>query len=65
MREAIWGEYRWAMPSGVRLVLMMVERRSIRRVLMIWYRALWTKAVVISLPRSSRISRSQERTRST
>ena len=40
IREAIWGVYRRASYPGVRFVLMMVERRSIWRVLTIWYRAL-------------------------
>ena len=35
MREAIWGVYRWASLSGVRFVLMMVERFYISRVLTI------------------------------
>ena len=43
----------------------MVDFFSISRVLTMRYRALWTKAVTISVPRSSRIKRSHWSTRST
>ena len=51
IREAIWGVYRRASSPGVRFVLMMVERRSIWRVLTIWYRRserrMWSSRIQI------------------
>ena len=47
--------------AGLVVVLMMVARPSVIRSLMTWYSTDWLYAVANSAPRSSRISRSQER----
>ena len=49
------------MPPGSKLEEITVCFPSMSRVFTTWYRAAWTKGEVNSLPRSSRISRSQAR----
>ena len=60
-REAIWGGYRRAASSRVRLVEMTVCLSPTSRLFTSSYRADWVNWVTSSLPRSSRISRSQLR----
>ena len=60
-REAICGEYRRATSSMDRLEETTVRFRLDRRLFSRVYRADWVNAVSISVPRSSRISRSQAR----